>query len=423
MLWLVLATHEWGLGQRADGSPRWKFLLEDEHDRNVYQQRGRWLPSGLAPYAELHSEYPQVATLLLGVPYLFFHSTVPVGRAQTTQEFKDGLADRLAYNDLSAVDMAVGLALLILLTALTLRELGASPGLALLLFLPATLYFSFNRFDAWPSLLVVAALLCQLRGRTVTAAALLGLGAMTKWYPILLLPLFLSQNLYGRGDSRPWLRRVPKAVLVPGLVAAAVCVAFLALTWFWHDGGLEAVKYVYGPKGQGDRKPNPGSIVFALTSPLMWGWFDATAQDTLARLATLAQFTPALVLTFVPLRSRRALLAACLLVVLSFMQFGKVFSPQWIVWLAPLAILVGSQARMALLLLVLCDLLTWLHMPLFFYEYVGNPAYGEELSRGLSLSISLRIVALALFWAWSLGTLLRTLGRPDTASSPAPASS
>jgi len=151
----------------------------------------------------------------------------------------------------------------------------------------------------------------------------------------------------------------------------------------------------------------------------MWGWFDATAQATLSKLATLAQFTPALVLAFVPLRSRRALLAACLVVVLSFMQFGKVFSPQWIVWLAPLAILVGSQARAALLLLVLCDLLTWLHMPLFFYEYVGNPAYGAELSRGLSWSISLRIVALALFWAWSLWTLLRTLGRPpDTAATP-----
>lgn len=421
MLALILATHEWGLGQRADGSTRWKYLLEDEHDRNVYQQRGRWLPSGLAPYAELHSEYPQLATLLLGVPYLFFDSTVPVGRAQTTQEFKDATADRLAYNDLSAVVMALGLLALILLTALTLRELGAPPGLALFLFLPATLYFSFNRFDAWPSLLVVAALLCQLRGRTVGAAALLGLGAMMKWYPILLLPLFLSQNLYGRGDSRPWLRRVPRAVLLPGLVAAAVCVAFLALTWFWHDGGLEAVKYVYGPKGQGDRKPNPGSIVFALTSPMMWGWFDATAQATLSKLATLAQFLPALLLSFVPLRSRRALLAASLVVVLSFMQFGKVFSPQWIVWLAPLAILAGSQARVALLLLVLCDVLTWLHLPLFFYECVGNPAYGGELSAGLSTAVTLRIVLLALFWAWSLWTLLRTLGRPPDAA-PAPAS-
>jgi hypothetical protein len=420
LLWLLLATHEWGLGTRADGSPRWKYLLEDEHDRDVYQQRGRWLPGHLAPYLEEHSEYPQLATLLLGVPYLFFDSHVPVGRSQTVQEFRAHPEDTAAYFDLHHVDMAVGLLALILLTALVLRELGRPPALALLLFLPATAYYSFNRFDAWPSLLVVAALLCQLRGRTLAAALLLALGAMTKWYPILLLPLFLSHNLYGRGDRRPWLARVPRAVLAPGLLAAAVCVGILSITWFWHGGGLAAVKYVYGPKGQGDRVPNPGSIIFALTSPSMWGWFAPSDQDWLARIATIAQFLPAVVMAFVPLRSREALLAACLVVVLGFMQFGKVFSPQWIVWVAPLAILVGSERRAALLLLVAADVLTYVQTPLCFYEFVGNPAYTEIPGRLVTAS-SLRIAALAAFWAWSLWALLRTLGRPQGESVAAPA--
>src|SRR5262249_39677749 len=227
-------------------------------------------------------------------PYLFFHSSVPVGRQQTPRELRDAVSDRETYFDLHHVDMAVSLFVLILLTALVLRELGRPPALALLLFLPATVYYSFNRFDAWPSLLVVAALLCQLRGRTLLAAALLALGAMTKWYPILLLPVFLSHNLYGRDDRRPWLRRVPRAVLGPGLLAAGVCLGILAITWFWGHGGLEAVKYVYGPKGQGDRTPNPGSIVFAMTSPDMWGWFPPSAIDTVAHWASIAQFLPAL---------------------------------------------------------------------------------------------------------------------------------
>jgi hypothetical protein len=315
----------------------------------------------------------------------------------------------------------VSLLALIVLTALVLRELERPPALALLLFLPATVYYSFNRFDAWPSLLVVAALLCQLRGRTLVAAVLLALGAMTKWYPILLLPLFLSHNLYGRGDGRAWLRRVPRAVLGPGLLAAGVCLGILAITWFWGHGGLDAVAYVYGPKGQGDRTPNPGSIVFALTSPDFWGWFPASDIDRIAHWASIAQFLPALAMAFVPLRSRRALLAACLVVVLGFIQFGKVFSPQWIVWVAPLAILVGAQARAGLVLLVLSDVAVYAQTPLLFYEFVGNPAY-RRVSPGLVTASTLRIVVLLAFWAWSLWTLLRTLGRPpDTVATPKPA--
>ena len=417
VLTLLLATHEWGLGRRADGEVRWKYLLEDVHDRGVYQQRGRWLPGQLAPYHEEHSEYPQLATYLRGVPYLFFQSHVPVGRQETVKELRDHPEDSAAYFDLHQVDMAVGFLLLVVLTALAARELGGRPATALFLFLPATVYFSFNRFDAWPSLLVVGALLCQLRGRPLSAAVLLALGAMTKWYPVLLLPLFLSHNLYGRDDSRPWLRRVPRAVLAPGLLAAAVCVAILAITWFWHGGGFEAVAYVYGPKGQGDRVPNRGSLVYALMSKDMWGWFRSRDEGWLSRWATVAQFLPALVLACVPVRGRRALVAACLVVVLGFMQFGKVFSPQWIVWVAPLAILAGVTSRWALLLLVLADVLTYLQTPVFFYEFVDNPEY-TATSPGLRLASTLRIVGLALFWAWSLWAFLRTVGRPEPAAAP-----
>jgi len=149
----------------------------------------------------------------------------------------------------------------------------------------------------------------------------------------------------------------------------------------------------------------------------MWGWFPREAQDRLAHIASVAQFLPALLMAFVPLRDRRALLAACLVVVLGFIQFGKVFSPQWIVWVAPLAILAGTASRWALPLLVLADALTYLQTPVFFYEFVDNPEY-TATSPGLRLASTLRIVGLALFWAWSLWLFLRTVGRPEPAEAP-----
>ena len=117
--------------------------------------------------------------------------------------------DSAAYFDIHHVSMGLSLFALVALSAACLSLLGASPGWALLLFLPGTTYFSFNRFDAWPAALVALAVWQQVRGRPKSAAFALGLGAMMKWYPILLVPLFLAHNLAaeraaaeheGRGD-------------------------------------------------------------------------------------------------------------------------------------------------------------------------------------------------------------------------------
>ncbi|HZJ70789.1 MAG TPA: hypothetical protein VFF36_07655, partial [Planctomycetota bacterium] len=83
VLTLLLLTHEWGAGHRPDGKPRAPYLLEDTFDRTIYQRRGRWLPAHRLPYLEEDSEYPQLATWMFALPYLFFESHVPVGRAQT----------------------------------------------------------------------------------------------------------------------------------------------------------------------------------------------------------------------------------------------------------------------------------------------------------------------------------------------------
>ena len=82
---LLLGTHEVGL--TADMRPvssvepeaRWQFLLEDLYDRQAYLARGRWVASGGTPYLEEFSEYPQLTTWILGVPYLFFDHGVTRG--------------------------------------------------------------------------------------------------------------------------------------------------------------------------------------------------------------------------------------------------------------------------------------------------------------------------------------------------------
>ncbi|HVS17895.1 MAG TPA: hypothetical protein VMT18_04785, partial [Planctomycetota bacterium] len=124
VLALLLATEQWGVGSRPwfDGGTRtrWQFLLEDAHDRGVYQQRGRWLAAGVAPYVGEHSEYPELATWMLGLPYLVVDHHVPEGgyaqvrdeqgrRVVSEAERADLASDQAAYFDAFHVLMALGL--------------------------------------------------------------------------------------------------------------------------------------------------------------------------------------------------------------------------------------------------------------------------------------------------------------------------
>ncbi len=423
---LVVSTHEWGLGTRPwlEGTTRvrWQHLVEDIHDRGVYQQRGRWLPAGVAPYIGEHSEYPQIATWMVAVPYLFIDHHVPAGGYDQTRDAKGKrtitkaeqehlAADREAYFDTFHVAMGVcAVALLAILLAL-LRTVGAAPGWALLMFLPGSLYFTFNRYDVVPAAMVALALLFQLRHHAKTAAFVLAIAAMTKWYPILLLPMFASYSVRRamRGGAT-FGAALKSGMVVPGLVAGFTCAAILAVTWFWDGGGLDAVKYVYTLHA--GRNPNPSSLVSALTAPHRWGWLTNDDRSWLGLAIAALQFGPAVVLALFPVRSRHAMLWGCLTVVIGFVTFSKVFSPQWIVWITPIAILLVARSKVLLALLVSLEVLIYVQMPVMYYagpaEVDGAPALMQPLE-GFWAVCDARIAVLVSVWAWSLVMFLRTV--------------
>lgn len=429
VLALLLATDAWGLGSRPwlEGTTRtrWQYLLEDVHDRGVYQQRGRWLPAGVAPYLGEHSEYPELATWMLGLPYLVIGHHVPAGgygrerdelgsRVVSQQERDDLAADRAAYFDAFHGMMALGLLALFAATVANLRTLGLAPAWAFLLFLPATLYFGFNRYDAVPAAMVSCALLLHLHGQARSAALVLGLAAMTKWYPILLLPMFCAHAVRERRAAGAAPRdALWRGLVAPGLVAGGVCLAVLAVTFVWNDGGLDAVTYVY--KHHGARGVNQSSLLTALTTPERWGLLPASAQGRLGAFFTLLQFLPAALLALVPVRSREGLVAGCLTVVVGFVAFCKVYSPQWILWISPLAILLVPRRPLLLALLVVLEVLNYLQVPVLHYggpaEVDGRPLPLRPLQAFWTVC-DLRIAALVGLWCWSLAAFLRQARRP-----------
>lgn len=484
---LALATDGLGLGDDGRGRPTWPGLVEDDFDRAAYQQRGRWLPSGGRPYLDEFSEYPQVTTWLMALPYLLFEHGVEPGepfgargrlralyaragagaegetmlrelarlpyspaaaaapdspvatraeplaaaagvvpdeaRAALEDAWRESAAyieelerNRKPYGDRHHVLMALWLAGLLGLSVALLRELGDDPRWAWLLLLPASLFFGFNRFDAVVTTLVAAALLLQLRGRLLAAAFVLGVAVMTKWFPIALAPLFFA---YAWRSARAAQPQVPPAVLLartcvaPLLVLAGVVLACLGLTWVWGGGGWDAVRFVFDWHAH-VRQPNKSSLLMALTSPEQWGLFDPSARPTLEKAFKLMQLGPGFVLAFLPLRTPRALITACLAATLCAVLFSEFFSPQWVLWTTALSLLLAPRWRRFALLSAALELLLWLQM--FLHSHVYAVGLVDAASRPTWAPFwavnHTRIGAMALFLAVTLATLLSELRRP-----------
>ena len=105
---------------------------------------------------------------------------------------------------------------------------------------------------------------------------------------------------------------------------------------------------------------------------------DGGAADVVAALSTLALLiSAALILRLVARRPTRAgLVLGALAITLAFVVFSKVLSPQYVVWLLPLAaVAAGHGYRLAPALVAAASLTTQLWFPANYFDVVYQHAW------------------------------------------------
>src|SRR5690242_7708399 len=112
--------------------------FSDDGDRQVYFERGSWLPKGEVPYRDVISEYPQIPTYFFGLLYLLIPGA------------KDTVFAYLLFSSYFILAMLV---VLFTLIDQLYKLLPDKKYLAFLFLLPAPLYYTFNRFDILPAYL------------------------------------------------------------------------------------------------------------------------------------------------------------------------------------------------------------------------------------------------------------------------------
>jgi uncharacterized membrane protein len=345
----------WGLLHRGFWS---KYAIVDWPTYKHYGDA--ILHHGLVPYRDFAVEYPPGALVAFILPAAF-------------GDYASAFAWEMA---------ACGVLLIVAVAAIRVE---AAFYVALAPILAGSLILS--RFDLWPALLTVAALGALLRERHRLGWGLLGAAVAAKLWPFVLVPLALAWS-YRAGRSR--------AALVGLAVAAAAFVPFAVVA---PHGLLQSIR------GQASRPLQIESLgasfftVFAHPhvisthgSQNVAGHGGVGAMFALLQLATLV----ALWIAFArgPATSNR-LVRYSAAAVCAFIAFGKVLSPQFLLWLIPLVPLVrGRRGVAASALLTAALVLTQVWFPRNYFDYVGSfDDAGVVLARNLTLVALLAVLA------------------------------
>jgi hypothetical protein len=367
-------------------------------DTPVYQRYGNEIADGKVPYRDFELEYPPGALPMFALPGLVAHGH--------GQDVKPGF--RRTFETLMWMCGAVALCMM----ALTLRELRASPWVPLVFAAIAPLALGnviLSRFDLWPAVLAAATTAALVAGRLRLGHVLLGLGAVAKLYPGVLVPLAVAYAWKRRG------RR--EALTCLALTAGAFAVVFLPFLALAPGGVWHSVSVQLGRPLQVESLG--AALLLAAHHAFGLGVTGATshgsqnlagsAADTFALVSSIVQ---AGVLIWIWAAFARGsatsagLVRASAAAVCAFVAFGKVLSPQFLIWLIPVVPLArGRRGLWASALLLAALVLTQIWFPSRYFRLA------LDFEAGLSwvlLGRDLVLVALALLLAWPSHTMRRS---------------
>jgi Glycosyltransferase family 87 len=331
-------------------------------DTPIYQRYGDAMKNGQVPYRDFQLEYPPAALPVFVVPSLLRSDDGDL------PGFRRGFEAEMIV--CGALVLLFMLAILLSLDAGTIRLSAALVFAALAPLLLGSVELS--RFDLWPAALTTGALAAFVAGRQRLGAGVLGLAVAAKLFPAVLAPLAAAW-IWRRSGRR-------ELVVCAGVFVAvlAVCfVPFLALSphGVWHAVTTQASRPLQiETLGAGMLlvAHAVGGLEITMQSSHGSQNLAGRGPDALATVQTVLQLA-AVVGTWVwfarGAATRERLVRASAAAVCAFVAFGKVLSPQFLIWLVPLVPLVrGRRGVAASALLALALVLTQLWFPFRYWD-------------------------------------------------------
>jgi hypothetical protein len=332
-------------------------------------------PGPLKPWRDFSMEYPPGMAILALLPALL-------------------TADFHLYHLLFCLEMELLLTFGVFCGVRAMERLAPGQGRATLLYALACTaalgVIAVRRYDACVSASLGMALLGLATRRPAVAGLSLAFGVISKGAPILMAPL---GALYYAAQQR-W-RELTSSLAAAAGVCFAAAVAFLALAGdHWRDSFA-----YHGARPLQIESTYAALLVFLrdFAPGLVRGAANSYGSDNLVSayepmLRPIAEAAPPLATLAIFVWCWRALRAgtgdldrlcavakaACAIIV-AFAALGKVFSPQYLVWLTPVAAMASVQARpLARVVLLVALALSQIEYPFFYTFFAADlpPAFG-----------------------------------------------
>jgi Glycosyltransferase family 87 len=321
------------------------------NDLFLYRSMTALVADGLVPYRDWEFEYPPLAI-------------VPIALGGVL-----GLGERV-YAVTFAVLM---LGCLLALQALAGRLAGPRAAWACV---PAPLLLGAmirTHYDLLPAAMVAGALVLVARERTTWAFAVLGAGTATKLFPALLVPLLCGWLLGNRRRER----------ILPGLAAFAAVVVVASAPFLSPGFADQATFHLERPV---QIESTPAVVLSLLGDSHVTGTparpdrfkSNGLAGGPAGLVAALCALMFAAAYAGVVVLARRGgdvrrLTLLGLAAVVAFVVFGKVLSPQFMIWLLPFAAAAWAWGDRAIAgLCAAAALLTQLEFPSRYFDLVAQ---------------------------------------------------
>ncbi|MEU4801560.1 glycosyltransferase 87 family protein [Actinosynnema sp. NPDC023587] len=262
---------------------------------------------------------------------------------------------------------------------------------------PLVVVHAFTNFDTLATAFATAGLLAWARKKPVLAGVLLGLGGAAKLYPLFLLgPLLLL--CWRTGKVKAGLSTLAATLATWAAVNAPIA-------YLYPDGWREFFRL------NTERGVDPDSLYNVVAQWTNWQGFDpgllhGQAPEVLNTVSAVLFLLCCLGIGYVtlsaPTRPRLAQLG--FLVVAAFLLTNKVWSPQYSLWLVPLAVLALPRWK-PLLAWMAVDALVWAPR-MYFYLGTDNKGLPIDWFLGAVVIRDVAVIALSVI-------ILREIYRPS----------
>jgi hypothetical protein len=339
----------------------------DLFDIGVYLENIQLLVQGQLPFTSSGFQYP----VLILVPLLI--AFVPA------YVFQNAMAFVITFQALMVLCDIVTILCVYLIGLRLWSERAAFRGGLIYACAFSAGYFVITKYDAFPTSLLMLAILCTVYQHEMKGYAASMLGFFTKVFPVLALPFFVLHN-------------AKKTSLQQEIVSAAKVVIPIAAVLFLPLFILspETLKIYIPVRSELGYYSN--TLTFTLYSWIHDVFHIGISLDTVSAIMYVLMGAWILALLYaawrIPGQDLKLLLKLILCATVLVVVCAKVRSPQYIVWFTPLLCLLAADDIKKIVLLFIFQALAYLEFPLMFGAFYTALQYTEPaLSSGWMITL------------------------------------